>query len=149
MSRIIKFRVWDKKNNNFWHNMKGFVNSGIIINANGNTGITYEDTKFVFFNPEFLIVQQFTGLTDKNKREIYEGDIIIFMGRWDENGKVLPPDYEPYEIAWCMGGLKAFLISRDGSSSIYRHNECLGVGHTDNEVIGNIFENPELLNKNS
>ena len=76
----------------------------------------------------------------KTKPKIQKVDV------WDEKGNVLPPDYKLYEVVWFMGGLKAIWLERS-ARSFHLHNEMVGVGHTDCEIVGNIFENPELLNK--
>lgn len=127
MNRPLKFRIW-------LHSRFIYLNLKQGIGHLSEIAIQNSDSIF----------QQFTGLLDKNGKEIYEGDIIIFAGRCDEKGRVLEPDYLPYEVVWFMGGLHA--IRPIGARSFYRHNECLGVGCTDSEIIGNIFETPELLN---
>lgn len=131
MNRIIKFRVWDIKRKLFYgpHHIDNMINKSKL--------------QYLYSDEPDLIYQQFTGLKDKNNKEIYEGDFIIFMGRWDENGKVLKPDYQTYEVLWEMGGLWAHTIKRT-VRSFHLHNELLGVGHTDSKIIGNILENPEL-----
>lgn len=138
MQRTIKFRVWDI-NNKKW----------LFGGDSNNKCISFSCWDHNYFSvmgisQECLEIQQFTGLFDKHKTEIYEGDIIRFMGKWDEKGNVLPPDFKPYEVSWFMGGFHAVLIQRS-YRSVHRHNEVLGVGHTDSEIIGNIFDKPELL----
>ncbi|MDO8609275.1 MAG: YopX family protein [bacterium] len=145
--RIIKFRIWNDKTKSWLHGPHKH-NSLDGVNLLGETilfGGLCEDISIKDLDDLFCL--QYTGLDDKNGKNIFEGDIITFMGRWDENGKVLEPDYLPYKVAWQMGGLRAFLINRNGASSFYKHNEVVGVGHTDSKIIGNIFDNPELLNK--
>jgi uncharacterized phage protein (TIGR01671 family) len=143
MNREIKFKVWDIENKSFLIDFS--------ISKYGHL-MTYDfhgsDEKCYCQcpNPNNYIIQQYTGLKDKNGNEIYEGDIIRFMGRWDTDGKVLPPDYKPYRVVWVMGGLWAMMINPPHPlKAFHGHNECVGVGHTDSEIIGNIFENPELL----
>ena len=75
--------------------------------------------------------QQFTGLKDKNGKEIYEGDVIRHRSR-NEYGSIQDVDTE---VRWegtgwnFLGGNGAFPIVETDSG----------------EVIGNIYENPELL----
>jgi uncharacterized phage protein (TIGR01671 family) len=73
-------------------------------------------------------VMQYTGLKDKNGREIYEGDII----RWHERVTA------DYQITFTDG---VFCLDGIGIQNLYHHREELGKW----EVVGNIYENPELL----
>jgi uncharacterized phage protein (TIGR01671 family) len=84
---------------------------------------------------------QFTGLKDKNGREIYEGDIVRL---WEWRVEYLPS--EPFEYA------KAKVVWDDESAAFFyekftepgtpwmMNDDIEGV-----EVIGNVYENPDLL----
>ena len=70
--------------------------------------------------------QQFTGLHDKNGKEIYEGDIVMF---WGGIGKVIYFDaYASFKIQ-------------------YTENDMADLNLNSHEILGNIYENPELLNQ--
>lgn len=108
--REIKFRAWDK-------NEKRWL-SFLEVNLAGfrNEISFYQDTSFE--------LMQYTGLKDKNGKEIYEGDIMRVL---DEVGQVY---YDDNNVCFCID------VERD-------YNPCIGRY----EVIGNIYENPELLTK--
>jgi uncharacterized phage protein (TIGR01671 family) len=114
MNRPIKFRVWD-----FFH--KQWI-TGAAIELNGciiNTSFAEPETN--------CVALQYTGLTDKNGKEIYEGDIIhLKFGELNAN---LVVKWDKYM------GLK------------YHNGGWTSLVHVDThgEVIGNKFENPELL----
>ena len=70
-------------------------------------------------------VGQFTGLTDKNARDIYEGDIVV----WKDSDTNERKDV----VTWVSGGLCL-------CNSKYTVGDYGGL-----EVIGNIYDNPDLL----
>lgn len=112
--REIKFRAWDKKNKVMF---KIFDN------------VSRED----WYLPQWKEsheVMQFTGLHDKNGKEIYEGDIVLFSTSWNQT------EYHKNKF-----GIKRVVEFAKGSFSY-----CMVYGDMDVvEVIGNIYENPELL----
>lgn len=110
MNREIKFRAWDTRDREFL-----FVD--FYVSASGAVYSPYSNDEVA----TFLQLNQFTGLKDKNGKEIYEGDILQ-----DEFG-----DLETVEWA-CQEDL--------GSGFIVEYPQ-------DDIIIGNIYENPELLNR--
>ena len=81
---------------------------------------------FVHIKPE--TVGQFTGLTDKNGKKIFEGDIVDILTENEEIGFVAYDD----------GG---FLVKANGFCVDFHAN----INGTDLEIIGNIHDNPEML----
>lgn len=80
-------------------------------------------------------LMQYTGLKDKNGKEIYEGDIV----KYNYNNQVYQDVYAKVEYSIAGFRLNADYISRHLS----RH---IRIANTDYyEVVGNIYENPELL----
>lgn len=141
MNREIKFRAWDEQNK-VMHNDFQFVKSGNnsndwILFVSDKQPINSTDDSLWHNNPylqQQLKIMQFTGLTDKNRKEIYEGDIIF-------------NEVERWIVVFNRGCFCAKLLSdkRDDNDPSVTHIALRAVQGT--EVIGNIYENPELLTK--
>ncbi len=80
-------------------------------------------------------VMQFTGLKDKNAKEIYEGDVVRTPDDWELYGMA---GGTIYQVRFSGGGFRASTDPRRGQGYWMEDGK-------DFEVIGNIYENPELL----
>ena len=133
MNRDIKFRLWSKIGKKFIETDNPDLD--FVIN---NNGYLYSIENFygeIYVLPQMDIeVLQFTGLKDRNGKEIYEGDVIKLIyfkdGRKREIGKVV---FLHYQASFGI-------IDRDGNEyPLYRNTA------TQIEIIGNIYEDPSLL----
>jgi uncharacterized phage protein (TIGR01671 family) len=119
MSREIKFRVWDKAENEF---------SDVSEYDSWNWFDRFRDPKI----PETLTIQQYTGIKDKNGTEIYEGDIIQY-----QDGSYQSPKYDKVVVEWRSENDGYDYNGWKLVDTFLQGGEC--------EIIGNIFENPKHL----
>lgn len=139
MSRELKFRGWGKK-------QKKYVDVQVVrFGLNGlPVQIEVKDSKEMSVaiysaSADEYVLEQYTGLKDKNGKEIYEGDFVkqlvyaldgnerttTWVARWNNDSFC----YDLYRI----------------SGALYGTSMLAGCKSEDCEVIGNIHENPELL----
>jgi len=112
--REIKFRAWDKEN---------------------KVMMDWEDIKYIDLDTlqKSSILMQYTGLKDKNSKEIYEGDIVhVEAVAYGRNMKAV--------VIWKNGG---FMLKWEDEYESYIQDWAKDLAES--EVIGNIYENPELL----
>ncbi len=139
MNREIKFRIWaDNK----------FYNKCLVGNTNNTNDekwtcpMVWLEKQKEWVHCDNGIICQYTGLHDKNGKEIYEGDIVL---------------YQDWEMVYEGGGNDSFI--NKGIVEYCEDNCCFNVterqtvdladvlykDNEDLEVIGNIYDNPELL----
>ena len=116
-----KFRAWSSENNRYC--------DFVTLDESGRW-IGWIKSSGVYLTTVDIILEQYTGLKDKNGKDIYEADIVTLCGEWEE-------------------------IERDDLSIVSFENGCFRVGDgceneagsylSDWRVIGNVHENPELL----
>ena len=129
--RDIKFRCWDTENKE----MLEVQELDYEDSYNGQPMIRttmYSD----YFDTEDMILMQYVGLKDKNGKEIYEGYIVSFNLKSDSEGQPYIIGYIEYQTTF--SGYR--IMSFEGSFA-------LDYNIKDIEVIGNIYDNPELLKK--
>ncbi len=139
--RPIKFRAFDKEKNiivvvtrmylPFW--VRGYIPDNLEYDF-------YEDWCGDYQLNNFEIMQ-FTGFLDKNEKEVYEGDIVKSIQRPFECYK--PEEMMIFKIEYSNSLLKLIGQTKDGfawKELILLRRNC--------EIIGNIYQNPELLTEN-
>lgn len=112
MMREIKFRVWDSKEIEMVSDPQA---TEILLRHN----MGWYEKPDSAYKPSELIVMQYTGLKDKNEKEIYEGDVVKCDTFDRMNG----------EVEW---------------DAFFYWKIELSLDDGDLEIIGNIYENPEL-----
>lgn len=137
MNRELKFRFWNKLARRFQPPSKYAIDGeGKLVVYDYEVG-HYNDP--IPFSQSCIVPQQYTGLKDKNGKEIYEGDIVSY-----EAGEPNRNDGSFYksisEVKFENGAFWPRPMKEECEDSWYDYelkNIC---------IIGNTFETPELLN---
>lgn len=122
-SREIKFRVWDKQEQEMLYS-----DSELIKNFDIFSGWWFEEGK-ESVDRERMVLMQFIGLKDKRGNDIYEGDIITFY----DDGSFYCVQYD--------GGNAEFNCGETHNNPLVKHNE------DGFEIVGNLYENSNLLDE--
>ena len=132
--REIKFRAWDLDKKQFTKSIDGVTLDGKILDLAIGTGGTINRNR----NVELM---QYTGLKDKNGKEVYEGDILYhkwLSGSDEDEGSYGVVELHQSSFMSKEVGYYFSLIHHE--KDLYKDGKFLGF-----EVVGNIYENPELL----
>ena len=136
--RQIKFRAWSKNLKEMCkvHSMDIFKipkHIELVVNPSGE-----EDGDLSTSSFDDVIVMQFTGIKDKNEKEIFEGDILkIHDLKGVTNDFIAQICWSEKELSWAF---KERLHWQRPTESMWAW-----ILDKELEVIGNIYENPQLL----
>lgn len=132
--RGIKFRAWDKENKKMWNeNHIAVIGNTVLAYETHHTCGKKKGLYYMFDVTKTYIPLQYTGLKDMDGVEIYEGDVIEYTFAGD--GKF---------IGEVVAQFATFSVQGLPLNNINKANGK-GVGHINVKVIGNIYENKELL----
>lgn len=144
MSRELKFRAWDKDKGKM---IDAEALSWLYLRLDGDKWSIrdYPNAEPLLLNYENGVLMQYTGRKDKNEKEIFEGDIVKY-----KNLLGCECEYDEWRESKLATIETAVIEFKNGEfyprEKFYECDDCFyDVRHFDFEIIGNIYENPNLL----
>lgn len=139
MNRPIEYRAWHKGFKEFvtvtgLHYFEGNELSGVSFDSD-DVG-EQQDIPIKWFD-----LMQYTGLKDKNGKKIFEGDIVRYANDEESGEGIIEAFFNTVNLH-CR-----WIKQKTERPTLYTSIDYLGCAK-EIEVIGNIFENPELLKEN-
>ena len=127
---IPKFRVWDDENKVMWNIERWHIEDEYFDLIEPNKSVVDLNAKRTWRKQMDTILMQSTGLFDKNSKEIFEGDVVMFH----------TPQLTTIGVVVFDKNEACFKVRNDfgGHHVTVFHTRYF-------EVIGNIYQNPELL----
>jgi uncharacterized phage protein (TIGR01671 family) len=132
--REIKFRAWggSEKKHFVYFDLAAVQDDWYESTTQNEDG-----SRHIIHKTDADSIQQFTGLKDKDGKEIYEGDVVTvsdsdWLVEWDEEDAGF----------WLSSTSKRLQLF--GTTETTRLN--IGLVHDETAIVGNIYENPEFLN---
>jgi len=135
MNNILEFRVWDKTKKRWHLDADGYIGDSEWIGLNELIEVIHRKN---------FVIQQFTGLCDKNGKKIFAGDIVRYSYTKQSNGiaQIIWLNEKCQFVYWDKAIFDdlSWLIGTDQDYCITKSNMAAHF-----EVIGNVFENSDLI----
>lgn len=132
MNDRFKFRVWDKGNEHY-------VDYADLLYIEPSGEITYacydgDREDMYYYEQDDVVIEQCTGLRDKNGKLIFEGDIV--KTEWFDEKTIYQVVWDEKMACFCFDGKNIFYLFDDLPADV-------------TEIIGNIHEKPEMLEQSN
>lgn len=139
MEQEIKFRAWDKKEEEMIYDGTDYLTRTIGHYRHQTEEELNKETYFIHWItpiscPDRFILMQLTGLPEKNKKEIYDKDIVRW-GSTEGRRYTKEVNWNNEKFCWNLGNIPYCELFESGYFQ------------TKIQLIGNSFDNPELLEK--
>lgn len=129
---IPKFRAWDSVKKEMFKDTFAITESGQVVVVEQEFVTSTPDYVFV----EHLVIMQSAGLHDKNGKEIFEGDVVRMRNPRDRR------QIGMFQVVRVANSPMLGLLDKKLTTEIFNLYEHMRNYY---EIIGNIYENPELL----